>query len=181
LYQETHNLVAGFTGQTGGTVEIFSNVMYSTGKDADGGGNFWVRVDLHDTDPGIEWNVIHNTIIYTTGFGFTLYEATATDWDDFNSTQNIVVGESVTTYENGSGVDAAHVVFDNYHALTADIADLLFTNTVTRDYHLTSLLSPAFDTWTETPMVSTEADYDFEGYKYKSNVAGAFSGAELTN
>lgn len=179
LEQESHNLLSFFTGRTGGDNEFFSNIMYSTGKDSDGAGNVWGRVDLHDSDPSLKYTFRHNTIIVSNGYGFTLYEAYATDWDKFNSTANIVVASNTSDYENGSGVDPTHVVFDNYKLLVANIANAMFVDSDNLDFNLASLSSPAFDTWTATTMDSPFADYDYEGYAYEDDVAGADSGVEL--
>src|SRR5690606_9645927 len=97
----------------------------------------------------------------------------------FNSTSNIVVGANTSDYENASGVDPTHVNFDNYKVLTSNISDVMFVNASGKDYHLSSLLSPVFDTYNPSPMQHWMSGYDFEGVRYSTNVAGAYSGYEL--
>jgi hypothetical protein len=184
LEQGTHNLIAYFTGRTGGDSEFFSNVMYTLGKDADGGGNLWGRLDNHDTD--LEHNYIfrHNTIIYSVGTAFTNFAPSTptTLWNKFNATANLIVGENTTDYEDGGGFTAAngHIFeFNNAKFLTADIGNVLFVDSANKDYHLSSLTSPAFGVYSATPMASPFGNYDYEGYGYESDVAGAHSGYEL--
>jgi len=182
LIQGTHNLLAGFSGETGKDNEFFSNVMYTQGKDADGGGNIWYQAQTGSIHATCKISFFHNTIQWTAGVsGFTLYEAFTLDYDKFNSVENIVVGATTTNYENASGVDAAHVVFSNYTLLTGDIDDVLFADYANQDYHLTSLSSPAFNTSTSITKVHRLGNYDYEGVQFVDAypVRGAFSGYEL--
>lgn len=182
LTQGTHNLLAGFSGETGKDNEFFSNVMYTEGKDADGGWNIGYQANTGSVHTTLNVSFFHNTIQWTDGVSaFTLYEAFTLDFDKFNSVENIVVGATTTNYENASGVDAAHVVFSNYALLTADIGNAMFVDHTTQDYHLSSLSSPAFNTSTSITKVHRLANYDFEGVKFVDAypVRGAYSGYEL--
>lgn len=182
LEQGTHNLLAFFSGETGKDNEFFSNVMYTDGKDADGGGNIWAQAQTGSIEATLNVSFFHNTIIWAAGVSaFTLYEAFVLDWNKFNAVENIVIGATTTDYENASGVDPTHVVFSNYKLLTANIGDALFVDHANKDYHLSRLTSPAFGASTSITKVHPLANYDYEGVEFiaTSPVRGAFSGYEL--
>lgn len=179
LEQGTHNLIAFFPGQTGGDCEFFSNVMYTAGKDGDGGGNIWGRSDVNDVLPGIQYQFYRNTIIWTAGASaFTLYE-NATPWDLFISRGNICVGATTTEWENANGVNAAHVSFDNLEYLTANIASVGFVDQANKDYNIASMSSPVFASYTAITSAHPYADYDYEGVEYPQSTYGAYSGYYL--
>lgn len=178
--QYTHNTIAWFPSRIGTKIEFFSNVIYTTGKDGDGAGNMWGRSDEADDYATIEYSFFNNTVVWTAGVSaFTLYE-NARVWDKFNVVGNIIVGASTTNFENGNGMDAGHTVFDNVQKLTANIGDLLFVDSANKDYHLSSISSPAFaEPSTSITKVSKFANYDYEGIEFKAPMYGAFSGYEL--
>jgi hypothetical protein len=179
LEQGTHNLLAGGIGRTGGNNEFFSNIMYSLGKDSDGAGNIWCQCDQSDLFTDVNFSFFHNTIQYAVGTAFTLYEAYTTNWNKFNAVENLIVGENTTNYENAAFVDPTHVVFSNYQLLTANIGTAGFVDYANKDYHLSSLSSPAFGSSTSITKVHPLSEYDYEGYEYVSAVRGAYSGVEL--
>lgn len=182
LDQGTHNLLGFFTGETGRNNYFWSCVAYTAGKDADGGGNFWGRADTGSIETTVNYVVEHWTFVWTAGVaGFTLYEPYTLDFDKFYSVSNIVNGATTTNYENASGVDAAHVTFSNYVTLTANIANIKFRDAANKNYHLSTLSSPAYGSYTASNNTHVYKDYDVEGAKFVSgySVAGAYSGYEL--
>lgn len=182
LEQGTHNLLQFFSGTTGGNNEFHSNVMYTLGKDADGGGNIWGRSDAHESLASIYYSFYQNTIVWTAGVSaFTLYENT-TPWNKFYSADNIIVGATTTPdYEQGNVVNAANTLFNNYKVLTANIGTIGFVDAPNKDYHLSSLSSPAFGAKTTINRNSPFANYDYEGVEFvvSTPVRGAYSGYEL--
>lgn len=179
--QGTHNTIAFFQGRTGTDAEFHSNTIYTAGKDGDGAGNIWGRTDNHDTETEIYFSFYNNTIVWTAGASaFTIYENTDI-WNKFWAVSNIVVGATTTDWEDGDGVTSSHVEMENLKKTTANIGDILFVNTGSKNYHLASLSSPAFasaTTYTPTK-TSPFKDYDKEGVEYWTDVYGAFSGYEL--
>lgn len=179
--QGTHNSIAFFQGRTGTNAEFHSNIIYTLGKDGDGAGNIWGRTDNHDTETEIYFSFYKNTIIWTAGAAaFTLYENTDI-WNKFWATENIVVGATTTDWENGNGFTTSHVEMENLKKTTANIGDVLFVDEGSKDYHLSSLASPAFaSATTYTPTKNSPfKDYDYEGAEWVDDVYGCYSGYEL--
>lgn len=171
-----HNTIAWFPGRTGLDNEFHANVIYSLGQGTSG--NLWGRTDNHDTETSKQYSFWNNTIQTTTGTAFTLYE-TVDIWDKFNAVGNIIIGQNTTDFTNGSGFDSGHTVFDNLKYLTANIGSVGFVDYANKNYHLSSLASPAFATPSSITKNSMFKDYDFEGVKFITPVFGAYSGYEL--
>lgn len=181
------NLFTGFTGQSGLTNEIFSNVWYTTGK-VSAGVNFMLQVQENNTDDNLYWGIFNNTAIIADGIPYSLYNATggtapsATVFDPLVLANNIIITNTATHYETFDGFDDDNLIEGDLQE--TDVDDIFFFDRTTQtasSYRLATTASPAFTTLTSFTPSHRFADRDFDGVKFLADhpVKGAFSGYEL--
>lgn len=180
------DLHQGFMGNTGTGVEIFSNVLETTGS----GFVVWLCQMWDDVaTPPYQWSNHGNTIITPDGICFSFYNknnpSNGTFFNPHFNDANVIVSSTPNTnsnYQHFNGFVTTNVIMNNLYY--TDINTPGFTSVVGKDYRPASLSSPLFGFTQNTTSGGRRhawAQYDFDGYKRNPlNVCcGAFSGFPL--
>jgi hypothetical protein len=170
------DLVQLFSGRYGSSVEIFSNIFVS---DAVGLVNFGIQ-NYQNVDGGTsDVSIFNNTIILKDQKALDIWNKTTTVTTKLNLiwANNIIVNGTTTEYKMINGFDQTY--FKTQNLSNTDIDTVKFVDAAARDYHLSSLESPAFRPRLQFTKRHRLAEYDFEGVKFTKDVHGAYSGYEL--
>lgn len=176
--ETTHNTVYLNNGTHGQDFEFFSNVTYSTGRDASVGVNYFMSLTNGDSTTAVAI-FKNNTSQVASGDMFTLFHgATTTDYDKLYVKGNAFINNTGEDWElGGSGWDTANEIdFDNI--TVTDIATLEFLDGAAKDYRPATIDGPLWADHGTVPSKTFYSKYDFDGYKFVDTapIAGAFSG-----
>lgn len=179
--ETTHNTLFLNNGTHGMDFEYFSNVTYSTGRDASNGINFFISLTNGDSTKAYSL-FKNNTAVVSSGDIFTLFHgATTTTYDKLYSKYNAFVNNTGDDWElGGSGWNTSTEIDFNNRTVT-NIATLEFENAASKNYRPATDDSPLWGNYGTVTAKSRYAQYDFDGYKFRSGkpIAGAFSGVPL--
>jgi hypothetical protein len=140
----------------------------------------FIKTIQNDTYPTVDSSFTHNTIVMASGIPFSLYDnapGTTTIFDDLLLAGNLIVTDTATQRELVDGFVTTNLVLNNYQ--TTSLAGVGFVNAASKDYHLSTLASPAVATVGALTNYYERQAYDFDGYEYKVGVFGADSVAKL--
>lgn len=176
--ETTHNTLYLNNGSHGQDFEFFSNVTYSTGRDASVGVNYFISLTNGDSTEAVAI-FKNNTSVVSSGDMFTLFHgATTTDYNKLYVKSNAFVNDTGEDWElGGSGWDTgAEIDFNNI--TVTNISSLEFIDAANKNYRPASLDGPLWDDFGTVPSKTFYSGYDFDGYGYVDSapIAGAFSG-----
>jgi len=175
------NMMSIFSGRGGGDIEIFSNIFenYNTA----GHTNIFSVIYPNDYNALMKWSIFNNTFrvaqnVVLEVWNLTLTPPVTNTRVQLNWVDNIVVSPDTRDYYTMNSPNQTDwLVGANYQ--TTNVNAPLFVDQANGDYHLASLSSPAFRPTHSFSKAHRMAGYDYEGVKYPTGVAGAFSGYEL--
>lgn len=182
------NAWQAFTGVGGHDMEFFSNVLYSTGPVAatdvpgDLGVNMLVRLEQNSYFSSMYWGIFNNTLIFAGGgvpnnFYLDVGSPTTT-FNKYAYADNLIVTNTATTKSLNNGFSSSMIIEDNYQVTSS--ATPGFVDYSSKNFHLNSLSSPAFQSKNTTfTRVHWMTNFDYDGYQWNLDTVGAFSGWEL--
>jgi len=178
-----NNLFSMFTGRGGGNNEFFSNVFINpiTSNNV----NIFIVIYPNDYFTTLSYKIYNNTLVTSNNsepvevwnLNVDPQPANQPKMNPFVFADNLLVFNTVNQYKRVNNPDQTGWVIGNYG--TNNINAPMFVDGPGRDYHLSSLSSPAFQARHSFTKGHFLSNYDYEGVQFVNDVHGAFSGYEL--